>query len=138
MATLLIEDRLCPVTVLGLSDTGFYAEGACLQGISGEFHAEIDLPGIVEPSWSPKAPSQGGADRNALLRARARVLDIELGSSPHQVVVAVHARFDGMTDECQKALRGWLEQRRRLGAPPGRSSAGPPPRNPEADRPALA
>jgi len=117
-ATLLVEDRLHPVTVLGLSEVGFYAEGVAFECIESEFSVEIELPPSAEPSWNPKAACiiPRGA-KGALLRARARLLDVEGGEGNRRLVSAVHARLEDMSEECRRGLRRWLEQHRRVGLP---------------------
>jgi hypothetical protein len=117
-ATLLVGDRLHPVTILGLSEVGFYAEGVAFERIESDFSVEIELPPSAEPSWSPKASCiiPRGA-RGSLLRARARLLEVEGGAGSRPIVSAVHARLEDMSEECRRGLRRWLEQHRRAGLP---------------------
>src|SRR5688572_18079333 len=76
-ATLLHGERTCPVTVRGLSEGGFRADGAGLARVGSEFSVEMDLPACAEPTWSPKAGGAEGAQRTErMFRAHARLLDV--------------------------------------------------------------
>lgn len=107
-ATLLSGDRLFPVTVTSLSESGFAAEGVSLDGLDEEFLLEMTLPPVAEASWSPKSPAaqpRGAAER---VRARARLAVLSPSEAGTALCKGLAGTFENMSDGCRSALRSWL------------------------------
>jgi hypothetical protein len=105
-ATLMSGDRLFPVTVTSLSESGFAAEGVSLDELDSEFLLEMTLPPVGEAAWSPKAQVLRSAVERVRMRAKvARIAPDESGTS---LCKGLAGTFEDMSEGCRSALRGWL------------------------------
>lgn len=95
------------VTLLSLSEGGFYCEGFDLHEIGPEFRVRFSLE-ATSPAWSPTPGAAGWRSRmgagepNVQLEVEAELLYLDLGErqSGGETKVGLGARFSGL-DEAQ-------------------------------------
>ena len=124
-ATLMSGDRLFPITVTSISETGFAAEGVALEDLDAEFLLEMTLPPVGDSSWSPKAAVLRTAVER--VRARARIARIAPDEAGTPLCKGLAGTFEGMSEGCRSALRGWLTRLRGAQRPRSRGVAPPIP-----------
>lgn len=102
------------MTIVSLSEAGFACRGFDLQGIEPVFTLRVVLDSR-DPDWSPTGlaaatwtPRRKHGPNGVPLRARARLLYLDLDEAAEPGRVTVGAGFEGLGDEALGALREFI------------------------------